>query len=59
VLVEYLDNYNTSRPHQGIYQQTPIPYTASTLGTIHRRRILGGIINDYRHSPTFTALSAA
>jgi hypothetical protein len=46
-------------PHQGIDQQTTIPYTASTLGTIHRRKILGGIINDYRHSPTLTALSTA
>ena len=57
VLVEFSDYYNASRPHQGIDQQTPIPYPASTIGTIRRRKILGGIINDYYRSPSFTALS--
>jgi transposase len=57
VLVEFSDYYNASRPHQGIDQQTPIPSPASTIGTIRRRKILGGIINDYYRSPSLTALS--
>jgi len=57
VINEFPDYYNTSRPHQGIYQQTPIPSFTLTIGTIPRRKILGGIINDYYRSPTLTALS--
>jgi hypothetical protein len=59
VLVEYSEYYNTSRPHQGIDQQTPIPYSTSPNGTIHRRKILGGIINDYYRSPALTTLPSA
>jgi len=50
VLGEFInDYYNTARPHQGIDQQTPIPHgKPQHTGTLQRRKVLGGIINDYR-----------
>ena len=57
VLREYTDYYNTARPHQGIDQQAPIPFERSATGTIQRRNILGGIINDYYRAPTPPAIS--
>ena len=59
VLVEYLDYYNVSRPHQGIDQQIPISHQTQSIGTIHRRKVLGGIINDYYRSPTLIALPSS
>jgi len=59
VLREYIEFYNTARPHQGIGQQTPIPYELSATGTIRRRYILGGIIRDYDRTPTPQALPTA
>jgi hypothetical protein len=56
VLVEYLDYYNASRPHQGIDQRTPIPQDFPASGNIYQRKILGGIINDYSRSPALAAL---
>ncbi len=56
VLIEYTEFYNASRPHQGIAQQTPIPYPASSHGVIRKRKILGGIINDYFRAKTKPAL---
>jgi putative transposase len=56
-LLEFIDYYNASRPHQGIDQQTPIPYPVPSGGTIQCRNILGGIIHDYKRVPTRTALS--
>jgi len=55
VLREYVDYYNVSRPHQGLCQQTPIPYERSATGAIQRRNILGGIIHDYCRSVPSTA----
>ena len=53
VLREYVEYYNQARPHQGIEQRSPIPYgRPSTNGTIRRRKVLGGIINDYSRVPT-------
>jgi hypothetical protein len=48
-LGEYInDYYNVARPHQGIEQQTPIPYgQPKNTGTIQSRKVLGGILNDY------------
>jgi putative transposase len=60
VLIEFLDYYNARRPHQGLHQQSPIPRPASaTTGNINRRKILGGIINDYSRASDEQALSAA
>jgi hypothetical protein len=49
VLHEYVDDYyNSARPHQGIGQQTPIPRRQPhNTGTVQRRKVLGGIVNDY------------
>jgi len=49
VLTELInDYYNTARPHQGIAQRTPIPHRKPQhTGTLQRRKVLGGIINDY------------
>ena len=48
VMSEYVDYYNTARPHQGINLQTPIHQTAQSRdGPIRCRNVLGGIIHDY------------
>jgi transposase InsO family protein len=48
VLESYINYYETSRPQQGLNQQTPfaresIPYSRH----IRKREVLSGIINDY------------
>ncbi len=48
VLTEYVEFYNTRRPHQGIGQQSPIiRLPEKREGSVQRRPVLGGIINDY------------
>ena len=48
VLAEYVDYYNRARPHQGLAQQTPIPYTPCLpQGVIRHRKVLSGLIRDY------------
>ncbi len=48
VMREYIEYYNTARPHQGIKQQIPVPKTvATTGGSIRCRSVLGGILHDY------------
>ncbi|MEP7285517.1 MAG: integrase core domain-containing protein, partial [Chloroflexota bacterium] len=48
VLSDYVNYYNRARPHQGLHQQTPIPYTQGSLdGPIRHRKVLGGLIRDY------------
>jgi putative transposase len=55
VLLEYVEYYNSARPHQGIGQQIPVrlalpglpPQCGPTRGDIHKRDVLGGIIHDY------------
>jgi transposase InsO family protein len=56
VLIEYSNYYNSYRPHQGIEQKTPMLPQFPSEGIIHRRKILGGIINDYYRSPTLASL---
>jgi putative transposase len=49
VLQEYVDYYNTARPHQGINQQALIPFArGSAIGPISCRDVLGGILHNYR-----------
>ena len=56
-LNEYVDYYNLRRPHQGLKQQSPVPRpSCKAEGTIIRRKVLGGIINDYQRLPS-TALA--
>ena len=51
VLIEFAQYNNASRPHQGVDQEMPIPRTIlKNTGFIQRRKILGGIINDYFRS---------
>ena len=48
VLCEYVTYYTGARPHQALAQEVPIPITISTAdGPVQRRRVLGGIQNDY------------
>ena len=48
VLIEFAQYYNASRPHQGIDQHVPIPSNIpKNTGFIQRRKVLGGIIDDY------------
>jgi putative transposase len=53
-----LAHYNTDRPHQGIAQRVPDDEgnapcaTVTDIDTrqIHRKPILGGLINEYTHA---------
>jgi putative transposase len=48
VMRDYVDDYNTARPHQGIEQHMPVPNTRpATKGVVRCRNILDGIIHDY------------
>jgi putative transposase len=55
VLAEYQVHYNTARPHQGIAQRVPggehdgghITVTDLDRGRIHRKPVVGGLINEY------------
>jgi transposase InsO family protein len=55
VLAEYQVHYNTARPHQGIAQRVPdgehdgshITATDLDRERIHRKPVLGGLINEY------------
>ncbi|MCP4416068.1 MAG: transposase, partial [Chloroflexi bacterium] len=48
VLDEFLTYYNARRPHQSLDQQSPLERPQpETTGLIQKRKILGGIINDY------------
>jgi putative transposase len=54
-LAKYQVHYNTARPHQGIAQRVPVgEYDGALLAVadlgrerIHRRAVLGGLINEY------------
>jgi putative transposase len=57
VLTEYQAHYNTARPHQGIAQRVPddgcnAPAAVTDIDTqqIHRKPILGGLINEYTYA---------
>ena len=58
VLAEYQAHYNTARPHQGIAQRVPAderdPHRATLTDVdtwqIHRKPVLGGLINEYTHA---------
>jgi putative transposase len=51
ILTEYQVHYNTARPHQGIAQRVPdgkhLTVTDLDRGRIHRKPVLGGLINEY------------
>ena len=49
VLSEYVAHYNGHRPHRSLDQQPPNPPQDVDLNAarVQRRRILGGLINEY------------
>jgi putative transposase len=50
VLGEYIDHYNRHRPHQSRRQRPPDQdeqVVAPLAGQIKRRKVLGGMINEY------------
>ena len=48
VMGDYVEFFNTARPHQGIGQRIPIPNPGRrTNGPVRCRNVLGGIIHDY------------
>jgi putative transposase len=51
VLGEYVDHYNTARPHRTLYQNPPAgrqdPPVAGTITRVLRRDRLGGLIHEY------------
>lgn len=52
VLDSYIIYYETSRPHQGLDQQTPVPRKPVPYsGQVRKHEVLGGIINDYYCAP--------
>ena len=59
VLKEYIYKYyNVARPHQGIGQRFPMAQEpAENTGPIQKRKVLGGIINDYYRAPTEPTLA--
>ena len=48
VMRDYVEFFNTARPHQGLEQQIPVPKAnGQGHGPVRCRNILGGIIHDY------------
>jgi hypothetical protein len=52
-LGEYVDHYNEHRPHQSRAQRPPDHDGQAVVpleGRIERRRVLGGLINEYHRA---------
>jgi hypothetical protein len=53
VLDEFVRHYDTHRPHRSLDQRPPLPAPAAATPTrtsvLHRRRVLGGLINEYSY----------
>ncbi len=47
ILQEYIDYYNSKRPHQGLGQQVPEGYKPQRHGKVRKTPILGGLCNHY------------
>ena len=52
VLAEYIDYYNTERPHRTLRLETPLPTTRSPTGAgaVTGRPVLGGLHHSYAHA---------
>jgi transposase InsO family protein len=50
-LGEYLNHYNRHRPHRTLGQRPPDhPASPPVEGPVRRRRILGGLVNEYHRA---------
>ena len=47
ILHEYIDYYNSKRPHQGLAQQVPTGYKPQIYGRVLKFPILGGLCHHY------------
>lgn len=47
ILKEYVDYYNSKRPHQGLGQQVPEGYKPQSHGKAQKIPILGGLCYHY------------
>lgn len=52
VLAEYADHYNRHRPHRALALATPClgSEQASLEGPVHRRTVVGGLLNEYHRA---------
>jgi len=53
VLTEYEKHYNAHRPHRALKQLSPnadAKISGDGDGTVQRKELLGGLINEYRHA---------
>jgi putative transposase len=53
VLAEYARHYNSHRPHQGLQQEAPQRRPGRLVDVtawIERRKVLGGLISEYRRA---------
>jgi putative transposase len=53
VLAEYVRHYSGHRPHQSLEQKPPLRqpgYLIDISARIERRRVVGGLINEYRRA---------
>jgi putative transposase len=47
ILTEYIEYYNTMRPHQGLAQHVPQNYSPHKEGEIHKQPVLSGLHHHY------------
>ena len=45
ILQEYIDYYDSKRPHQGIDQRVPVGYKPQLHGRVLKFPVLGGLCN--------------
>lgn len=50
ILAEYINYYNSKRPHQGIDQGIPLGYSVQSHGSVCSQPILGGLHHHYFRS---------
>jgi transposase InsO family protein len=56
ILTQYIEHYNTARPHRGIGLNVPVAEAEPTSASIEQIRrvertdVLGGLIHEYRHA---------
>ena len=47
ILREYIEYYNSKRPHQGLYQNIPNGFAPQKYGKVRKKPILGGLCYHY------------